>query len=96
MLALFVAATVAATSPGPAALEQDCQEPIPVRSAVAEAPLRCRPAPYYISALEGRKIPRILLENRRGPPIELIDRQGRPCHLMQTPKDPHARLRVAD
>lgn len=73
-----------------------CKEPARGRSSAAPAPLRCRPAPYYISARDGRQIPRILLENRKGPPVELIDRQGRPCHLMSTPADGHKRLRVAD
>lgn len=73
-----------------------CKEPTRAQSNSAPAPLRCRPAPYYVSARDGRQIPRILLENHRGPPIELIDRRGRPCHLIHAPGDIHRRLRVAD
>lgn len=71
-----------------------CKEP--GRPSSEPAPLRCRPAPYYVSARDGRQIPRILLENRSGQAIELIDKQGRPCHLMASPQDVRDRLRVAD
>jgi hypothetical protein len=73
-----------------------CKEPARAQAAAVPAPLRCRPAPYYVSARDGRRIPHILVENHKGPPMELLDRQGRPCHLMRSPADSDRRLRVAD
>lgn len=61
-----------------------------------EPPIRCRPAPYYVSERTGKQIPRVLLDTPKGQSIAVLDKRGRPCHLTRTPSEGRTTFRVAD
>ncbi|MBX3483911.1 hypothetical protein [Phenylobacterium sp.] len=84
LAALLLFATSAPALPAPA--PPSAVNP-PVRDVDQRAPIRCRPAPYYVSDVgdlgERQKPERILITGSRIP-VREIDRRPRPCLLMRT------------
>jgi hypothetical protein len=60
------------------------------------APLRCRPAPYYVSGRGERMKPERLVMTGSRVPMGRDDRRPRPCLLMEGPAPSAAQTRVAD
>ncbi|MBL8772714.1 MAG: hypothetical protein JNK30_15125 [Phenylobacterium sp.] len=92
VLAVLVLALTPATLPPP--------QPPPVRPAardVDHAPIRCRPAPYYVSDTDQRtRVERILITGSRIP-VREVEKRTRPCLLMRTMDGgPNHVARIAD
>jgi hypothetical protein len=90
-LAALLLAVTAAAAPSPA-------QP-PVREVDQRAaPIRCRPAPYYVAdgSHDRMRMERILVTGSRIP-VREIDRRPRPCLLMRTLDVPTQSIaRIAD
>ncbi|MBL8554456.1 MAG: hypothetical protein JNL41_09275 [Phenylobacterium sp.] len=99
LAALLLFATAAPALPAPA--PPSAVNP-PVREVEGRTPIRCRPAPYYVSDLGERpRAERILITGSRIP-LRGVEKRPRPCLLMRTldapSQDTHAQsiARVAD
>ena len=94
---MIVAATLLLFATAPAALPAPAP-PRAVREVDQRTPIRCRPAPYYVSDMVGERprVERILITGSRIP-VREIDRRPRPCLLMRTLDTPSQSIaRVAD
>lgn len=95
-LLLFAATATALPAPAPPSAANP-----PVREVEQRTPIRCRPAPYYVSDSGWRsKTDRILITGSRIP-LRGTEKRPRPCLLMRTmdmPSDAHSQsiARVAD
>ena len=95
VVAILLVAVTATTLPPP-------QPPPPAHPQARDidrTPIRCRPAPYYVSdtAAERPRIERILITGSRIPVREVEKRPARPCLLMRTLDTPTQNVaRIAD
>jgi hypothetical protein len=91
--AVLLLAVTATTLPPP----QPPPAPRPAVRDVDRTPIRCRPAPYYVSDTSERpRIERILITGSRIP-VREVEKRPRPCLLMRTlDTGSHNVARIAD